>query len=157
MSDPSSDFQSLTRAVRHGTIPWSMKGYLAARTVVVRARAGKLRIPSAASVLPPDLLEEAELEQVALGLWLRREHRDDDPEVPAAHHLRFHALEEFVERHADLLEEEGLLRPGDDGPDPDPLLLSELVTRPYDFPLTSRQAPGFDAGKVLKAVAKRAR
>lgn len=155
--DRELEFQSLTRPVRHGTIPWSVSGFLKARSVVVRARSGKLRLPSGAGGLPPDLLEEAELDQVALGLWLRREHRGADPEILAAHHLRFHAVEEFLERHADLLLEEGLVKPGDDGSIPDPLLLAELVTRPYDTPLTSRQTPGFDAREVLKAVARRAR
>lgn len=75
----------------------------------------------------------------------------------AAHYLRFHAVERFIERHADLLMEEGLLKPGDDGPEPDPLLMAELVGRPYDTVLTSEEAPGFDAGAVLKAVARRAR
>jgi hypothetical protein len=155
--DRSIEFQSLTRAVRHGTIPWSVKGYLAARTVVRRAQAGKLRLPPGVAGLPPDLLEEGEMDQVALGLWLRREHHDDPPEVPAAHHLRFHAVEEFLERNAELLAEEGLLRREDHGLEPDPLLLSELVARPYDTALTSRQTPGFDLGAVLKAVARRAR
>jgi hypothetical protein len=151
------EFQSLTRAVRHGTVPWSVQGYLKARTIVRRARAGELRIPSGVAGIPPDLLEEAELDQLALGLWLRREHRDALPEIPAAHHLRYHAVEEFLERNADLLAEEGLLRPEEHGYEPSPLLLAELVSRPYDTALTSRQTPGFDLGEVLKAVARRAR
>lgn len=157
VSDRNLEFQSLTRAVRHGTVPWSVQGYLKAQTIVRRARSGKLRLPTGVAGLPPDLLEEAELDQLALGLWLRREHRDAPPEVPAAHHLRFHAVEEFLERNADLLAEEGLLGRGEQGLEPNPLLLSELVSRPYDTALTSRQTPSFDLVEVLKAVARRAR
>jgi hypothetical protein len=151
------EYQSLTGAVRQGRIPWSVRGFRAARTVVYRARAGKLRLPPALAGLPPDLLEDTPIDELALGLWLRREHRDDPAEVPAAHHLRFHAVERFIELHADLLAEEGLLKPGDDGLEPDPLLVTELVRRPFDTALTADVAPGFDAGAVLKAVARRAR
>jgi hypothetical protein len=155
--DPEQQFQSLTGAVRRGTIPWSVRGFLKARAVVRRARSGELRLPAEAAGLPPDLLDEAELDQVALGLWLRREHRDAEPDVPAAHHLRFYAVEAFLERHADLLMEEGLLKRTRHGLEPDPLLLAELVARPFDVPLTLRQTPGFDLREVLKAVARRAR
>jgi len=157
VSDRDFEFKSLTRSVRHGTIEWSVKGYLAARAVVRRARAGELTLPRGAGGLPEGLLEEAAVDEVALGLWLRREHRDDPPEIPAAHHLRFHAVEHFLERNADLLAEERLIHPAEGGPEPDPLLLAELVRRPYDTALTSRETPGFDAGEVLKAVARRAR
>lgn len=157
VSDHDFEFKSLTRSVRHGTIDWSVKGYLAARAVVRRARSGELTLPAGAGGLPEDLLEEAATDEVVLGLWLRGEHNDDPPEVPAAHHLRFHAVEHFLESHADLLAEEGLVHPGPDGPEPDPLLLAELVRRPYDTALTSREIPGFDPGEVLKAVARRAR
>jgi hypothetical protein len=157
VSDREIDYQSLTGPVRHGRIPWSVNGFRAARTVVYRARAGKLRLPPAVADLPADLLADTSMDELALGLWLRREHRGEPPEVPAAHHLRFHAVERFLELHADLLHEEGLLRPGDDGPEPDPLLLAELVHRPFDTALTSEGPPGFDAGEVLKAVARRAR
>jgi hypothetical protein len=157
VSDRDIEFQSLTRAVRYGTVPWSVKGYLQAQSIVRRARAGELRLPRGAAGLPEDLLTESEMDQVALGLWLRREHSDDPPEVPAAHHLRFHTVEAFLERHADLLLEEGLLRREESGLEPSPLLLMELVIRPYDTVLTTRQTPGFDLGEVLKAVARRAR
>jgi hypothetical protein len=157
VSDREFEFQSLTRAVRHGTVPWSVKEYMKARTIVRRARSGELQIPTGGAGLPADLLEEAALDELALGLWLRRQHRDAPPEVPAAHHIRFHAVEEFLERNADLLMEEGLLRREEHGLEPSPLLLTELVSRPYDTALTSRQTPGFDLGEVLKAVARRAR
>jgi hypothetical protein len=157
VSDREIEFQSLTRAVRHGTVPWTVKGYLQARMIVRRARSGEIRLPQGPAGVPPDLLEEAEMDQVALGLWLRREHGHEPPEVPAAHHLRFHAIEEFLERNADLLLEEGLLRREDAGLEPSPLLLIELVARPYDRVLTTRQTPGFDLSDVLKAVARRAR
>ncbi len=157
MSDPEFEFKSLTRSVRYGTIEWSVKGYLTARTLVRRARSGDLTLPAGAGGLPENLLEGAAMEEVALGLWLRREHRDDPAEIPAAHHLRFHAMEHFLERNADLLAEERLVRSGDAGPDPDALLLAELVGRPYDTPLTSREVPGFDVREVLKAVSRRAR
>jgi hypothetical protein len=157
VSDRNIEFQSLTRAVRYGTVPWSVPGYLKAQTIVRRARSGQLRLPEGVAGIPPDLLEDAELDQLALGLWLRREHRDAPPEVPAAHHLRFHAVEDFLERNADLLVEEGLLRREEHGLEPSPLLLAELVSRPYDTALTSRNTPGFHLGEVLKAVARRAR
>lgn len=157
VSDRPIDFQSLTGPVRDGRIPWSVKGFRAARTVVARARAGKIRLPPGVAGLPADLLEETAIDELALGLWLRREHRGDPPEVPAAHHLRYHAVERFIEVHADLLMEEGLIKQGDDAPDPDPLLLAELVARPFDTVLTADAAPGFDASEVLKAVARRAR
>jgi hypothetical protein len=173
------DYQTLTGPVRSGEIPWTVKGYRAARLVVLRARSGELRLPRAVAGLPPDVLEETSTDELALGLWLRREHRDESPEVPASHHLRFHAIERFLDRHADLLGEEGLLRPvpgpgdedderaaadvGDGGAgtgervEPDPLLIEELVTRPYDTPLAEDALPGFDAGEVLKAVARSVR
>jgi hypothetical protein len=167
MSDRDVGFQSLTRAVRQGTVPWSARGFARAREVVRRARAGELKVPREA--LPADLLEEAALDEVALGLWLRREHGTEGPEVPAAHHLRFHAIEHFIERYADLLLDEGLAVEAEDTPastgesrsrsaiEPSPLLLAELTTRPYDTPLTSRETPGFDPVEILKAVARRVR
>lgn len=167
MSDRDVGFQSLTRAVRQGTVPWSTRGFAHAREVVRRARAGELKVPRDA--LPADLLEEATLDEVALGLWLRREHGAQGPEVPAAHHLRFHTIEHFLERYGDLLLDEGLAVEADDAPasggeprsapalDPSPLLLAELTARPYDTPLTSRETPGFDPVEVLKAVARRVR
>lgn len=170
MSDRDVGFQSLTRAVRQGTIPWSVKGFARSRTVVRRARSGELRMPPAAAGLSADLLAETDLDELALGLWLRREHRGESPEVPAAHHLRYHAIEHFLELYGDLLLEEGLVRQEDEEPgpagravpqgpslEPSPLLLAELTVRPYDTPLTSRQTPGFDPVEVLKAVARRAR
>jgi hypothetical protein len=150
-------FHSLTRAVRHGAIPWSVQGFLQARTVVRKARSGEIRLSAGVAGLSADLLDRADLDQVALGLWLRRQHESDDPEILAAHHLRFHAVEDFLERHADLLVEEGLLKEAEGILEPDALLLSELVARPYDVPLTSRHPPSFHAGEVLKAVARRAR
>lgn len=163
VSEREIDFQTLTGPVRKGEIPWSVQGYLTARAVVERARRGELRLPTAIADLSP--------EELALGLWLRREHAEDPPEVPAAHHLRYHAIEAFLARHADLLEEERLLVPreereGEDeaggepspvGYDPSPLLVDELATRPYDSPLSGDAPPGFDASEVLKAVARRAR
>jgi hypothetical protein len=157
VADRDVPFQSLTGPVRTGSIPWSAAGFRKARAVVRKARSGDIRLPPGAAGLSGDLLAEAELDQVVLGLWLRREHGQADPETLAAHHLRFHTMEDFIERHADLLMEEGLLRREGDLLEPDPLLLEELVARPYDVPLTSRQPPGFDAGEVLKAVARRAR
>jgi hypothetical protein len=170
MSDRDVDFQSLTRAVREGTIPWSREGFIRARTVVHRARSGQLELPHGA--VPAELLETTPLNEVALGLWLRSEYGAESPEVPAAHHLRFHAIEHFLERYADLLIDEGLVRAEetrvdddqsreDSGHrpelDPSPLLLGELTTRPYDSPLSASEAPGFDPVAVLKAVARRVR
>jgi hypothetical protein len=160
VSDPNHEYQTLTDAVRNGEVPWTGQGYRSAREVVRRARSGELRLPAGIAGLPAEVIAEAGVEDLALGLWLRREHQGDSPEVPAAHHLRFHTIERFLATHADLLLEEGLLRPGDDEsapPDPDPLLVEELVTRPYDSPLSGEDSPGFDAGAVLKAVARRAR
>jgi hypothetical protein len=161
-------FQSLTRAVREGTIPWSPKGFLKARLVVRRAAAGELRLPP--GVVPPEALAETEPEELILGLWLRREHRDEPPEVPASHHLRFHAIEQFLDRYGDLLLEEGLVTredvadsrsegagTGGSSWQPSPLLLAELTTRPYDTPLSASGPPQFAAVEVLTAVARRAR
>jgi hypothetical protein len=157
MPDREFGFHSLTRAVRQGTIPWSVKGFFKAREVVRRAKAGKIRVPPSVVGFPADLLEESEVHELALGLWLRHEHGDDAPEVPAAHHLRFHTIEHFLERHGDLLLEEGLVQLENEVLEPSPLLLAELVARPYDTALTSRETPDFDAVEVLKAVARRAR
>jgi hypothetical protein len=157
MPDREFGFQSLTRAVRQGTIPWSVKGFFQAREVVRRARAGKIRVPRSVAGFPADLLEESDVHELALGLWLRHEYGDESPEVPAAHHLRFHTIEHFLERNGELLMEEGLAQQEDDVVEPSPLLLAELATRPYDTALTSRETPDFDAVEVLKAVARRAR
>ncbi len=150
-------FQSLTPPVREGTIPWTVQGFQKARAVVRKVRSGELKLPRGAGGIPPELLADTPLDQVALGLWLRRQYRDSDPEVLAAHHLRFHAVEAFLARHGDLLMEEGLVRREDDWLEPTSLLLAELVERPYDVPVTSAEPPEFDAGEVLKAVARRAR
>jgi hypothetical protein len=157
MPDRNVGFQSLTRPVRRGTIAWSVTGFLKAHEVVRRARAGQLRVPQSAMGLPAEFLEEAEMEELALGRWRRREHRDEPPEVPAAHHLRFQTGVHFLERHAELLTDEGLVHGEGDELEPSQLLLAELVARPYDTALTSRETPGFDPVEVLKAVARRAR